>query len=362
MNKKAKKRRDELGKEMREEEKKEKKKKKNFFKKIWVWLWKNPDNWEDKEEIEIVIVKTKGQLPQEKIVIGVDGKPKTKIVKEGRKHGFYRRLGWFLTIISIMIVLWIFASIFVGKILFKIILSLIVGCVIGIKPKRWLWRILTFIAVFFVNMLYIGESIELFRLAVLFTVCGATCFFLIERRTGVDAYPKWMLPFFLIISVSCILWALFGLVRSHEYYVQKQRVSVSNLLKEADTGEKLKNKFSFSKSEIKVPKSYIPILILEKEEEPTSRLSQNWLVLKVKNNLPAEYGRLNCFIRKILFVIFFLAVNLIFGPVATLEIFKDWIAEKKGEKKEKTQTDAFSLYGMIQAIQDLVSSLRKKRR
>ena len=345
----------------------------NFFIRFLAWVpiflekiknFLTPDNWEDKTELEVKVDKVDGKW-KEQPIYDADDKPKTKVVKEGRRYGFYKRLGWFLVAMSVMAVLWFFAGIFVGKFWFKVILSLIIGFVIGKQLKTWRWRILIFLLIFFVNMLYVGESIELLRLAISFTAGGATFLFFYERFLGKEVYPGAMLPFFLIIFIVCFLSALSGLFQDHEYYIQKQTVSVSNLQKEKETGKQLAEKFSFS-NKVKIPESSFHVLILEKEEEPISQLAQNLLVLKVKNCLPAEYGRVNSFIRKILFIIFFLVVNLIFAPIATLEIFQDWIAEKmkRGEKKKDStqQADVFSFYGMIQVVQDLVSSIRKKRR
>lgn len=317
--------------------------------------------------------KKKDEERKEKAKNGGKKRNEKEEKKKTEKEEKIEQYVWLFLALSVLGLFWFFIGSFAGKFWFKVFLSAVVSFVIGIKPKTWLWRILTGITVFFVSMIYTGETTELFQYAIIATGGSALLLFGLEEFViKKNIYPRGMLPVFLITVVICVGSLLGDLFRDHREIINEQKVSVFDLQKEIETGNELTKRFSFSNKKIKIPESYFPIIILEKEKKSILQLAQNWLVLKIKNCLPAEYGRANSVIRMALFIIFLFIVHAVFVPIGSLEAAKDYwkLREEKmkkaGVKQEpKTQADLFSIYGIIEAIKDagdFISKLHIRRR
>ena len=286
--------------------------------------------------------------------------------KKTEKEEEIEQYAWLFLALSVLGLFWFFIGSFAGKFWFKIFLSFVIGFVIGRKPKTWLWRIITGIAVFFISMIYAGETTELFRYAILVTGGSALLLFSIEKFSGWNIYPRAMLPVFAVTVVICAGLLLGDLFQDHKTLVDGQKVSVSNLQKEKKTEKQFAEKFSFFKSEIESPEFLIPVIVLEKEEKSIAELSQDWLPVKVKNSLPAEYWRANFVIRRALFLIFLFAVHAVYVPVGSLEAAKDYLQKRQekteSRKREKGETSRLSYWFIERAWEQFENLIRGKRR
>ena len=309
--------------------------------------------------------KKKDEERKEKAKNGGKKRNEKEEKKKTEKEEKIEQYVWLFLALSVLGLFWFFIGSFAGKFWFKVFLSAVVSFVIGKKQKTWLWRILTGIAVFSVSMIYTGETTELFRYAILATGGSALILFIIEKLSGWNAYPRWMLPVFIVTVVICVGLLLGDLFKDHKKYVKEQKVSVSNLQKEKKTEKQFAKKFSFSKSEIEVPKTSFPIRILEKEEKPTHELLQDWLPVKIKNNLPAEYWRINSVIRTALFLIFLFAVHAVYVPVGSLEAVKEYWKKREEKKKGKGEPigeSRVSYWFIERAWEQFVNLLGKRRK
>lgn len=317
------------------------------------------------EKLDGLIKGEKGKKKEKKKGKEKSQSPKNKGEKT-EKQKRLERFGWFALAISVLALFWFFVGSFAGKFWFKVFLSAIVSFVIGKKPKTWFWRILTGAAVFFVSMIYTGETTELFRYAILATGGSALLLFSLEEFVvKKNIYPRGMLPVFLATIVVCAGFLLGDLFSDHKKYVAEQIVSVSDLQKKTETEKQLTPKFSFSKKEIEIPEFLCPIPILEKEEKSIHELLQNWLPVKIRNNLPAEYWRANSVIRMALFILFLFAVHAVYIPVGSFEAAKDywkWREEKKKGKGEPIGESRVSYWFIERAWEQLVNIIGKRRK
>lgn len=290
--------------------------------------------------------------------------PKNRDKKKIEKQERLKRFGWICLAMSVLGLFWFFIGSFAGKFWFKVFLSVVIGFVIGKKPDKWRWRILIFIFVSLTSMIYTGETTELFRYAILATGVSAWLLFGFEELCGWNIYPRGMLHVFVVIVVICVGLLLGDLFSDHSKIANKYKVPVSDLQKKAEIEKKVGENFS-NGMEIKIPESLFSISILKKEEEPFLLLWKDWLFLKIKNGLPAEYSRVNNAVRMALFVIFLFVVHAVYIPVGSLEAAKDYLKrrEEKGKgKKEPIGENRISYWFIERAWEQLVNIMKKRKK
>jgi hypothetical protein len=295
--------------------------------------------WDDEVAQKKSQQKAKGKITEVPI-FKADGKtPVMDVIKKGRKHGFWKRVGmFFLALIVVAVFQWMLVK-FADSLIFRITLSSFISWLALASIKKYRWKISLTICLTgllaILSIIYLPAFKETFASAVNWLVWTALIFFIVEELFNKNWYPKSVGFGGLGIVVVIFIVAAFNLIRSHEFYTtegSRANINVIEKQQEIVALETLKSRASKPKT---VVGFYKPISSsLSGLPSGTSQVAINWSQLVTKNNLPTEYGRVEAVMSKLLFIVYFSMAYAVFMLVAIPEMIGDTVRSYKSKRSQ----------------------------
>ena len=312
----------------------------DFLEKILNWL--KPDNWDDETEQEVKLGKVNGDWKEQQVKDIAD-EPKFKILKKGRRHDIWKHFGWLAAAIAVQMFLLFFVSILAGKFLFNLFLSAIVSWqVFSSKKEGRGWKtkislsILSFILTLFISYLFLDNVIANFQLAVYCIIGTAIFVWLLEEKTGKDLYPNSVgllsLIFFLVLSLVTID----RMFESGQYWAERYSIPLEAKFREIGLSAQLAR----TKDGIFSVKFW------------------EFHFLRLKNNLPTEFGRWSYLFDMISFLLSYLLAFFAFFLIASWKKVSVWI---KGGSMGDAFLAALSIDGLTKLVKTLFQKIKKRQ-
>ncbi|MBT4277609.1 hypothetical protein HOD96_02575 [Candidatus Falkowbacteria bacterium] len=332
-----------------------------------------PKRWDD--ETQVVTKSQKGKYKGKDAFIdiphiGLDGKKKTEVVREGRKRGFWKRaLMLFAAIGMLSFIYWLAFSL-EDKVLFDIFLSGTLSW-FWIRPvfplkeqmnlKKFLLSLLFFGVLFFIFFTYDIHSMLLW--VVIFIGVASLGTAVIEEYTDKNLYPSAVIVVGGIALLIVLGLGLIDLFQDHSYYVKKNR-GLTMQYKPVET----------QKENESIPDELMEGLykLLPDQDDEDFYLEGLGVVKSfVKKRKPVEYGRVEAVCGKLFLAIIFLPVYLLTLLILVPSMAWEWIENAKKEYKKKTDkkggggiklTDYFAVDLAGSAFLGFVQGLTSKKK
>ncbi len=341
----------------------------DFFWNILPASWQNhlKGVWEDTTEPKTKEVKEKGKIVQ-KPVLDDSGNPVLVVAKPGRKHGFFKRVGWFTLGVVAVLGFQYILGLFGESIVFRIILAGIITWLITAPLRKYrLWHLVIIVPLMVVlvvlSIAYLPEFKHTFASATNWLVGVSLLTFVLEEVTDTELYPRSVAYGGLVVIVLMFILAGVDLLRPHEYFEHQNRavISVEDQLTETTAWEKLKAEFQPSKP---APGAWhrFPAELTGDDDQKT-KTAETWLKSFVRNNLPVEYGRVEAVMTKLFFIVYFIMAYIVFMLIAIPEIISEAIDKYKAMPKKTEQKNLLPwIYVIIDSVTDSVFKHRGGRK